>query len=287
MIIVSVVCLTYNHAPYIRQCLDGFVMQKTNFRYEVIIHDDASTDDTPSIIKEYVQIYPDLFIPILQKENQYSQHVKIGDTFIYPICKGKYIAYCEGDDYWTDPDKLQRQVDFLDAHSEYAAVAENGLVQNSVNNTEYPFNPDPSHDIELEEAITKRRFPTAGMLCRKETLDGFNETCRYNIDTLLWCWIISKGRLRYENIISSVYRKGAQGMTVYTEPYQLAKTAQAWNLEILRVFNVEKDFMYAHIAKSYFDCAKSSLRRLHIRSLCKCMYFWCVFKLKSMQSKIC
>ena len=289
-IIVAIRCAVYNHEPYIRDCLEGFVMQKTNFRYVAIVHDDCSTDESATIIKEYATKYPNIIKPIYETENQYSKGDGIIDRIINEAIAttgAKYIAYCEGDDYWTDPHKLQRQVDFLDSHLEYAAIAENGLVQNSVSDTEYPFNIDPSHDIQLEEAITKRRFPTAGVMHRKETSNGFYETCRYYIDTLLWCWIISKGRFRYENIVSSVYRKGAQGMTVYTEPYQLAKTAQAWNIEILRVFNVEKDFMYAHIAKSYFDCAKSSIRRLHIRSLCKCMFFWCVFKLKSMQSKIC
>ena len=69
-ILVSFICLTYNHSSFIKQCLDGFVMQETNFNYEVIIHDDASTDDTQDIIKEYAQKYTDIFVPILQKEYQ-------------------------------------------------------------------------------------------------------------------------------------------------------------------------------------------------------------------------
>lgn len=287
--IVAIRTLVYNHEAFLRDYFEGIIMQKTDFPFIAVIHDDCSTDGSAKIIREYAAKYPKIIKHIFEEQNCYQNGLwnEANKKMEEAYKDAKYIAYCEGDDYWTDPNKLQRQVDFLDAHPEYAAIAENGLVQNSVSKTEYPFNPEPSHDIELEEAITKRRFPTAGVMRRKEVLDGFFETCRYHIDTIQWCWIISKGRFRYENIVSSVYRKGAQGMTVYTEPYQLAKTAQAWNLEILRVFNVEKDFMYAHIAKSYFDCAKSSIRRLHIRSLCKCMYFWCVFKLKSMQSKIC
>ena len=118
-ILVTVICLTYNHEKYIRECIDGFVMQKTNFAYEVIIHDDASTDNTAEIIKEYQQKYPDIIIPILQTENQYSKKVPIGKTFIYPRAKGKYIALCEGDDYWIDPYKLQKQVDFLEDNPDY------------------------------------------------------------------------------------------------------------------------------------------------------------------------
>lgn len=118
--LVSICSITYNHAPYIRQCLDGFLMQKTNFKYEIIIHDDASTDGTTEIIKEYAEKYPDLITPIFQSENQYSKGVRgFYARFVYPLAKGKYIALCDGDDYWTDPLKLQKQVDFLEANPEY------------------------------------------------------------------------------------------------------------------------------------------------------------------------
>ena len=112
--LVSIICTTYNHGPFIRQCLDGFMMQKTNFTFEVLIHDDASTDNTAEIIREYEDKYPDIIKPIYQTENQYQKGVKIGITYLYPRAKGKYIAECEGDDYWTDPLKLQKQVDFLE-----------------------------------------------------------------------------------------------------------------------------------------------------------------------------
>ena len=108
--LVSISCTTYNHAHYIQKCLDGFIMQKTNFAIEVLIHDDASTDGTQDIIREYETKYPEIIKPIYQKENQYSKGISIGI---------KYIAMCEGDDYWTDPYKLQKQVDFLESHPDY------------------------------------------------------------------------------------------------------------------------------------------------------------------------
>ena len=117
--LVSIACITYNQEKYIHQCLDGFVMQKTNFKIEVVIHDDASTDNTPSIIREYCNNYPDLFVPILQTQNKYKEGKGILVPYVYPKCRGKYIALCEGDDYWTDPYKLQKQVDFLEANPEY------------------------------------------------------------------------------------------------------------------------------------------------------------------------
>lgn len=139
---VSVCCLTYNHAKYLRQALDSMLCQITDFQYEIIVLDDASTDETQKIIKEYCQKYPKLIRSVLQKENQYSKGIAVVNEIFYPLAKGEYIAYCEGDDYWTDPCKLQQQVDFLDSHPKYIActhecweVDENG---NKI--TDYYFN---------------------------------------------------------------------------------------------------------------------------------------------------
>lgn len=117
-IVVSVICNAYNHEKYIRQALDSFVMQKTDFAVEVLIHDDASTDKTAQIIREYEEKYPELIKPIYQQENQYSQKIPVTLTYQFPRVKGEFVAFCEGDDYWTDPYKLQKQVDALRAHPE-------------------------------------------------------------------------------------------------------------------------------------------------------------------------
>ena len=119
--LVSVVSITYNHEPYIRDCLEGFLMQKTDFPVEIIIHDDASTDHTADIIREYYEKRPDLFHVIIERVNQYSQHKQILIP-LYKQAKGKYIALCEGDDYWTDPLKLQKQFDFLEKNKDFIAV---------------------------------------------------------------------------------------------------------------------------------------------------------------------
>lgn len=116
-IAVSVYCLAYNHEKYIRRTLDGFVKQKTDFEYEVLVHEDASMDRTAEIIREYAGKYPDIIKPIYQKENQFFK-VDIVETYIYPRVRGKYIAICEGDDYWTDENKLQKQYDILEQHPE-------------------------------------------------------------------------------------------------------------------------------------------------------------------------
>lgn len=125
-ILVSICCITYNHAPFIRKAFDGFLMQEPPTGvsadepwYEILIHDDASTDGTTEIIKEYVEKYPDMILPLFEKENQYTKGADM-DLYNYNRARGKYIAYCEGDDYWTDPYKLQKQVDYMDAHPDYS-----------------------------------------------------------------------------------------------------------------------------------------------------------------------
>ncbi|MDD2495369.1 MAG: glycosyltransferase, partial [Tissierellia bacterium] len=117
--LVSICCLTYNHELYIRDTIEGFLIQKTTFPIEVLIHDDASTDKTAEIIKEYELKYPNLIKPIYQLENQYSKGVSVSATYNFPRAKGKYIALCEGDDYWIDSLKLQKQVDFLEENQDY------------------------------------------------------------------------------------------------------------------------------------------------------------------------
>ena len=118
---LSVLVVTYNHAPYIRECMDSILMQETDFPFEVIVHDDASTDETADIICEYVEKFSGKIFPILQSQNQYSAgHLPM--EFLLPKVRGEYTAYCEGDDYWTDPLKLQKQVDILDSHPECVAV---------------------------------------------------------------------------------------------------------------------------------------------------------------------
>jgi glycosyltransferase involved in cell wall biosynthesis len=116
-IMVSINCVTFNHKAYIRQALDSFLMQKTDFEYEILVHDDASTDGTGDILREYESKYPDKVKPLIQTENQYSQGIdNISGAFNFPRARGKYIFMCDGDDYWTSPDKMQKQVDYMEAH---------------------------------------------------------------------------------------------------------------------------------------------------------------------------
>lgn len=139
-ILVSILTTAYNHAPYIAQTLDSFLMQKTNFEFEVIVHDDASTDGTADIIRNYAEKYPDIIKPVLQSENQYSQGKDPYD-FMLPLIKGKYTAQCEGDDYWCDSQKLQKQVDYMEVHPECSFCFCN------------------SYNVDLDSNIIKPVFP--------------------------------------------------------------------------------------------------------------------------------
>ncbi len=143
---VSVLCMVYNHEPYLRQCLDGFVMQKTNFEYEVLIHDDASTDNSQEIIREYEKKYPDIIKPIYQTENQGSQKISPTQVHLLPRAKGKYIAFCEGDDYWCDENKLQMQFDYMEDHPNASLCANKVRLFDS--HTEETLSHIPLHRLE-------------------------------------------------------------------------------------------------------------------------------------------
>src|SRR5690606_35489744 len=118
--LLSICSLTYNHKKFIKKALDGMLMQQTNFSFEVLVNDDASTDGTTEILEAYQQKYPGIIKPVFHKENQYSKGIRgLYARNLFPLAKGKFIALCEGDDYWTDKNKLQKQVDFLENNSAY------------------------------------------------------------------------------------------------------------------------------------------------------------------------
>ena len=122
---VSVCCFTYNHAPYLSKALDSVLSQKTNFRYEIIIGDDCSTDGSQDIINAYAIKFPDLIKTIYQPVNSRG---KKNFSDVYKSAEGQYVIALETDDYWTDPNKLQIQVDYLDRHPACIAVAHNCVV---------------------------------------------------------------------------------------------------------------------------------------------------------------
>ena len=122
---VAVICLVYNHEKFLRDCLEGFVNQHINFDYKVIVHDDFSTDGSRNLIREYEERYPDLIVPLYEEENQYSQGKNIIQDIILPLLDCKYIAICEGDDYWCNNNKILMQYDYMEKHKEVSLCTHN------------------------------------------------------------------------------------------------------------------------------------------------------------------
>jgi len=219
--LVSINCITYNHEKFIRQTLDGFIMQQTDFPFEVIIHDDVSTDHTTDIIREYEEKYPDIIKPIYQTENQFSKGIAMIPTFTYPQSKGKYVATCEGDDYWTDPLKLQKQVDFLDTHPECSICFH--PVKKIYDDGSKPDEFFPSSEYRFYKAVlslddlVQRGFMATNsvmyrrMLDTKELLNDFPKNILFG-DWWLHILHAEKGLIGYIDEIMGVYRKHSGGI---------------------------------------------------------------------------
>lgn len=212
---VSVLCLVYNHEAHIRKCLDGFVMQKTTFPFEVLIHDDASTDNSAAIIREYEAKYPEIIKPIYQTKNQHSQGVKITKTFLLPQVRGEYLAWCEGDDCWTDETKLQQQVDFLDAHPAYSCCYHRVLCNNlKANDTRYIPNIQDSRDFSVDEIVRAGAvFHISSLVLRshiyREKPEEF--TAKGFGDVPLYLYAAMRGKTYVLRDVMSVYNHGTVG----------------------------------------------------------------------------
>lgn len=218
-VMVSICCLTYNHAPYVRECLDGFLMQQVNFPIEIIVHDDASTDGTQDVLREYKEKYPDLFHLILQTENQYSKGKHVTTEFLFPKARGKYIAFCEGDDYWTDSHKLQKQVDFLESHPDHSLCCHrtDRYIQD-----EKKFWPRmPPVQIKGEGISFKLQdwirwgyvFQTSSVIIRRHSLDiAFLQSFKNNLDIHLFYSSLENGMGYFMKDLMSIYRIHHQGI---------------------------------------------------------------------------
>lgn len=220
---VSISCITYNQKRYIADAIESFLSQKTNFDYEIIIHDDASTDGTTEVIKKYESLYPDKVIGIYQTENQFSKGININPTFVYPKCRGEYIALCEGDDYWCDEYKLQKQVDYMDQHPECSFCFTNGYIYNTLNKTTRDFLPyeekerdlaSESRQMDLGENLQFSFIPTASFLFTHKAVlqlpEYFKKKCpKGDLKTRLF--MIGRNRAYYLADKTVVYRENAVG----------------------------------------------------------------------------
>lgn len=235
--LVSVFCPTYNHEKYIRQCLEGFVMQKTTFSIEIIVQDDASTDNTSNIINEFREKYH-FIIPVIHVENIYSQGKNLNEYF-FKNAKGKYIALCEGDDYWTDPLKLQKQVDFLEKNEDYGLVwtdvdfyyqssgkFKKGIFKNKILPIYNSFD-----DILINRAYIA---PCTWLFRRKYILKEGNDYCDGSFPMVLD--ILAKTKIKYLDEVTAVYRYSNESISHYSTSINRYK-------RIKEVYKIQKDYL--------------------------------------------
>lgn len=229
---VSICCHAYNHEKYIAQTLQGFVSQITDFRFEIIVHDDASTDNTQNIIQEYVDLYPDLFIPIYETENQYSKEKQRITQVMGPKVKGKYVAFCEGDDYWIDEYKLQKQYDILEKNPDCSIcvhgvklIWEDGTELDKADSESiiprkaYKLSPGIIEKDQIADALWIQGvypFHTSGYFIRKRAVeDLFNGNVEFvkfmNGDMAILCLGLMNGKFFFLGDIMSYRRVGVPG----------------------------------------------------------------------------
>ncbi len=225
--VVSVLMFVYNQAPYLEKAIRSVVGQLGDFTAEIIIHDDASTDGSREIILRYADEYPDLIIPILQEENQMQQGIDFVSRFVSPKITGKYTAYCEGDDYWTDKRKLSLQIDILERHPEYSGVCHNCVVVDAFGNRQkpvskfYPFRKDFVYT--LKELAYESRMPgqTASVMMRSSLLSDMTDEEREKFRQIRHCvgdrkrtlLMLLKGSVLCMSRTMSAYRYVTQGGT--------------------------------------------------------------------------
>lgn len=207
---VSILTIAYNQEGYIRQTLESFVVQKTNFKFEVVIADDCSTDKTPEIIEEYTQKYPTIFKTTLRKKNIGSWQNFLG---VLKDARGEYIALCEGDDYWTDPEKLQKQVNFLDNNPDYALcfhpvriVFDNNEEKESV----YPQIKDTSK-FTLKELLQHNFIQTNSVMYRRQKYENMPVNIMPG-DIYLHLYHAQFGKIGFIDKVMSVYRRHEGGI---------------------------------------------------------------------------
>ena len=214
--LVSILCTAYNHEQYIRSALESFVSQKTGFAFEVLVNDDASSDGTAAIIREYAEKYPEIIRPFYQKENQFSKGIGyIYENIFYPHARGKYFAFCEGDDYWTDESKLQRQVNFLESHPDYSACVHNTTLHycNGSRPDELLIPGRGDHEVLYENVIHGPidAYHTSSLMARREiivqTPDFYRAATAHGFADYAWALLLRlKGGIWFIDRSMSVYR---------------------------------------------------------------------------------
>lgn len=269
---VSICCVVYNQAQYIEDMLQGIFMQKVDFDYEVIIHDDASTDGTVEVLKEYKERYPDIIELLLEEENQYSKGINIPKNLLYPCAKGKYMALLEGDDYWIYEGKLQAQYDLMEAHPEISLCYHNALLydegSDEVNLCVYDQKTGYISDRDVI-CTTHGWYPTASIFCRASDLLKQSDLLPATGDEGIRTYMACRGKLYFINQVWSVYRQYLEGSfnARYCENIKIAKNYNRKLLSYFDSFNVYserrfEEYLYERIKRSlqwYIEVHKNAV----------------------------
>ena len=274
--VVSIACIAYNQELYIAQTIEGFLMQKTTFPFEIIINDDASTDNTTKIIEEYAFNNPNLIFSIFQKENQYSKGLNPLNEFVIPKCKGRYIAICEGDDYWTDPLKLQKQVDFLEKNPDYGLVYSKVKLFNHKDN-KFLKKTYGGKFLSIEDLFISNYIPTPTAVFRTRLFSEYLTDVKplekkwLMGDYPLWMYITSVSRVKFMDVTFSVYRileSSATHSTDYKKELLFVESYLAIKLYFmkeLRYCHLENKIMEHYFtAKAHIYLFKNEQNRLEL-----------------------
>lgn len=281
--LVIICCPTFNHEHYLRDALDGFVMQKTDFPFVAIVHDDASTDKTSTVIQEYAEKYPDIILPILEKENQYSKKdgsINLIMKKAIAVTRAKYIAMCEGDDYWTDPFKLQKQVDFLETHPMYGICFTECLVRENGNNKLLHQTWCKSNVVTFDSLLNNgNQITTLTSLYLANYYKEYENLKKPMWplgDYPLWLYITQKKPAYKLPDVTSVYRVLGESASHSTD----IKKQFYFSLAILEIKIFYAKLQHKSLLKFYFRRCKFILRRIYTNPKYAFSFISYLFKLR-------
>ena len=217
---VSVCCNVYNQARYIEQTLDSFLAQECEFPFEVLVHDDCSTDGTVDILRSYELKYPDIVRVVYEEENQWGPDARYISGKLLPIARYRYFAMCEGDDLWCDEGKLQRQVDYLDAHPDCALSVHQARIVNAVTGEELGlmgYGPEPL-DVDAEYVLRHWAspivIPSASWVARRSTELAYEQAWTFPRpvgDICRATYYAEQGYVHHDPMVACIYRSGVVG----------------------------------------------------------------------------
>ena len=248
---VSIICTTYNQEEYISRALNSLVTQKTNFKYEIIVHDDCSTDQTSAIVRSFEEKYQGLIRAVYQKENQYSKGIDVCMKICVPMARGKYIAICEGDDYWTDENKIQLQYETLEAHLESDMCA-CGAVSVKAKDEKIIQNIEPKTEdavLSIQEVILGggRYLATASLFFRKELfLESMSFEKVITFDYTMQIKGALRGGIIYLNKNMAAYRVFADNSWSQRVEHNVEKRNRHIKKEISMLKELDKELQYIY-----------------------------------------